>query len=154
VKQLVYRATVEGQTLVVRFAGAEFEIVDPTEAMLDDPPRCAGAAGAHAWCAVVVAWRHRDDRSSRWRRDLVRDVVADARRTWADGAEQHQRHLIHVFQDAATAQAEAHYPPARPRTRTHAHAEIPPALRGAVLRPATPRRDRQQLTEQRPRPER
>lgn len=132
-KQLTYKATVDGATLVIRFAGVAFETTDPTEAMLDDPPRCAGTAGAHAWCAVVVAWRHREDQHIAWKRDLVRAVVSDARQHWKDGAEHHQRHPIHVFQDEATRRAQEHYAPARV-LREAAHASIPPALRGAVLR--------------------
>lgn len=139
-KQLTYRATVGGQSLVIRFAGGEFETSDPTEAMLDDPPRCAGAAGAHAWYAVVLAWHHRRDRSVRWHRDVVRDIVGEARRSWNAGADAHQRHPIHVFQEAAKHRAEEHYAP----VADHAvdHVELPPALRGAVLRPAPHRRGR------------
>lgn len=135
-KQLTYKATVDGDTLVVRWAGRGFETTDPTDALLDDPPRCAGAAGAHAWCAVVAAWRRREDHGLRWQREVVREVVGDARRRWKAAAEAHQRHPIHVFQDAATRVAEEHYPPPR---RAVADA-IPPALRGAVLPPTPGRR--------------
>lgn len=132
-KQLTYRATVEGQTLTIRFARGEFETTDPTDSMLDDPPRCAGAAGAHAWYAVVLAWHHRRDQSVRWNRDVVRDVVGEARRLWAAGAEIHQRHPIHVFEEAARERAEQQYVPTS--ARVAARAPIPPALRGAVLHP-------------------
>ena len=140
-KQLTYKASVDGETLVIRFAGTGFETVDPTEALQDDPPRCAGTAGAHAWCAVVVAWRRREDQHLGWRRDLVREVVSDARQRWKAGAEVHQRHPIHVFQDEATRRAEEHYAPPR-QGRGTAHASIPPALRGAVLRPPAGQRRR------------
>ncbi|MDO9408284.1 hypothetical protein [Patulibacter sp.] len=132
-KQLTYRATIGGEHLVIRFARGEFETVDPSEAMLDDPPRCAGAAGAHAWYAVVLAWHRRGDHGVRWHRDVVREIVGDARRRWADGAEAHQRHPIHVFQDAARESAERHYPPPAPRAAVEV--ELPPALRGSLLRP-------------------
>lgn len=138
-KQLTYKATVDGGTLVVRSAGTGFETVDPTEALLDDPPRCPGAAGAHAWCAVVLAWRRRGDERIGWRRDLVREVVSDARQRWKHGAEEHQRLPIHVFQDEATRRAEEHYAPPQ-QARQAAHASIPPALRGAVLHPPQQRR--------------
>lgn len=138
-KQLTYRATVDGATLVVRFGGAGFETVDPTDALLDDPPRCAGTAGAHAWCAVVLAWRRRADPRVGWRRDLVREVVGEARQEWKAAAARHQRHPIHVFQDAATRRAEEHYVPLR-ASRDADDAAIPPALRGAVLRSAAPPR--------------
>lgn len=136
-KQLTYRATVDGRTLVVRWAGRGFETTDPSEALLDDPPRCAGAAGAHAWCAVVAAWRRREDHGIPWRKDVVREVVGDARRRWEEAAAAHHRLPIHVFQEAATRVAEEHYPP--PRRRASATA-VPPALRDAVLPPVTGRR--------------
>lgn len=133
-KQLTYRATVAGQTLVIRFAAGEFQTTDPTDALLDDPPRCAGTAGAHAWNAVVLAWHHRRDPTVRWHRDVVRDAVGDARRAFDEGAERQHRHPIHVFQDAARALAEQHYAPV---SRSAAPGEVPPALRGALLRPSS-----------------
>lgn len=136
-KQLTYKATVGGDTLVVRWAGRGFETTDRTDALLDDPPRCAGAAGAHAWCAVVAAWRRREDPELPWRRDVVREVVGDARRRWKLAAEAQQRLPIHAFQKAATRVAEEHYPP--PRRRAAADA-VPPALRGAVRAPVPARR--------------
>lgn len=136
-KQLTYKATVDGDTLVVRWAGRGFETTDPTEALLDDPPRCAGAAGAHAWCAVVAVWRRREDARLRWQKELVREIVGDARRRWKVAAEAQQRHPIHVFQDAATRVAEEHYPPPVRRSTTDA---VPAALRGAVRPPVPGRR--------------
>lgn len=138
-KQLTYRATVGGEDLRIRFVGDEFETEDPNESMLDDPPRCAGAAGAHAWYAVVLAWHHRADRGVRWRKDVVREIVGEARRTWTAAAEAHQRLPIHAFQDAARASAEEHYAPATPSVA--AEVQLPPALRGAV-RPPHARRAR------------
>jgi hypothetical protein len=139
-KQLTYRATVGGETLSIRFAHGEFETTDPTDSMLDDPPRCAGAAGAHAWYAVVLAWHHRGDRHVRWKREVVRDVVGDARRRWTAAAEAHQRLPIHVFQDEARERAEEHYAPRAARTTVAA--DLPPALRGAVLPGPAARRAR------------
>ncbi|WP_026911999.1 hypothetical protein [Patulibacter minatonensis] len=142
-KQLTYRATVDGQALVIRFAtsGSEFATDDPTDALVDDPPRCAGAAGAHAWCAVVAAWRRREDRSQRWQRDVVRDVVGAARRRFAAASDAQQRIPIHVFQAEATRAAERHYPP--PPVADAPPPTLPPSLRDAVLHtPSGPRRDR------------
>ncbi|CAB4936692.1 unannotated protein [freshwater metagenome] len=132
-KQLTYRATVGGEDLRIRFVHDEFETDDPHEAMLDDPPRCAGAAGAHAWYAVVLAWHHRADRSVRWRRDVVREIVGEARERWSAAAEAQGRLPIHVFQDAARRRAEEHYAPAAPSAP--ADVPLPPALRAAVLQP-------------------
>ncbi|MEV4420605.1 hypothetical protein AB0L40_11620 [Patulibacter sp. NPDC049589] len=131
-KQLTYRASVGGRPLVVRYSTEGFQTTDPTEAMADDPPRSEGAAGAHAWTAVVGAWRRRQDRAIPWDREVVRDAVGEARRAFAEGAAGHHRAAIHVFQDAATRRAEERYPPP---ARTDGPPTVPPSLRGAVVHP-------------------
>jgi hypothetical protein len=129
--RLSYRATVEDRPLVVRYTEDGFEASDPTGALADDPTRFPGAAGAHAWWAVVLVWRRRDG-DAPWDPDVVREIVAEAREGWTAGAAAGRRPTIRDVQAAATRRALGHFPS---RVAPPRRPPVPPALRGAIVPP-------------------